>query len=184
MREPATNRVPHWDPDLLMRLAARHRISMIFAVPAQLAMLLNHPEFDPRRLRTLATVVLGARWGWTGDLALKHASHISLVGRTKELILSGGYNIYPVELGEALLAHSDVVECAVFGMPDSTWGELPVAAVVTRRGACDVDAIMAHVAQRAARHKRVRRILFVERTPRTPAGKVKRHVVRRECLGT
>jgi acyl-CoA synthetase (AMP-forming)/AMP-acid ligase II len=279
--------VPRWDPGLVMRLVERHQISMVFAVPAQLAMLLSHPEFDARRLRSLSTMVLGGapaarelieraetampwlacaraygstetghlaaqlksdrestcdglnqpggrleievfkapgvaagegevgevatrgthlmlgyvddpvatvdyfksgeaggRWGWTGDLALKHASHFSLVGRTKDLILSGGYNIYPVELEEALLAHPDIVECAVFGMPDATWGELPVAAVVTRSAARDADAIMAHVAERVARHKRVRRIFFVERIPRTAAGKVQRHIVRRECLGT
>jgi acyl-CoA synthetase (AMP-forming)/AMP-acid ligase II len=278
--------VPRWDPALFMRLAERHGITMVFAVPAQLAMLLSHPEFDAPRLRSLSTVVLGGapaaheliaraeaampwlgcaraygstetghlaaqlksdresaydgvnqpggrleievfkspgvpasegeigevatrgphlmlgyvddptataeyfragelgeRWGWTGDLALKHASHISLVGRSKELILSGGYNIYLVELEEALLAHSDVVECAVFGMPDPTWGELPVAAVVTRSESPDADAIMAHVAARVARHKRVRRIFFVERIPRTPAGKVQRHVLKRRCLG-
>lgn len=277
--------VPHWDPALLMQLVERHRISMIFAVPAQLAMLMNHPEFDSERLRSLTTVVLGGapathdviaraetempwlacaraygstetghlaaqsrpdrerideglnqpggrlqievfmsagvaavegevgevatcgphlmleylddaaataeyfrrgdtdgRWGWTGDLAMKHAGYISLVGRSKDLILSGGYNIYPAELEEALLTHPDVAECAVFGMPDPTWGETAVAAIVTRTEARDADAIMAHVAQRVARHKRVRRIFFVERIPRTPAGKVQRHVLRRECL--
>jgi len=278
--------VPHWDPALLMQLVERHRISMIFAVPTQLAMLLNHPDFDPERLRSLRTVVLGGapasrelieraegampwlacgraygstetghlaaqvksdrdriddglnqpggrlrievfkspgvtahdgevgevatcgshlmleylgdatataeyfrrgdsdgRWGWTGDLAVKRVSCISLVGRSKDMILSGGYNIYPVELEEALLTHPDVAECAVFGMPDPTWGETAVAAVVSRSGAPDADAIMAHVGQRVARHKRVRRILFVDRIPRTPAGKVQRHILKRQCLG-
>jgi fatty-acyl-CoA synthase len=277
---------PRWDPTLLMQLTERHRISMVFAVPAQLALLLNHPDFAPARMKSLTTIVLGGaaaprelieraeaalpwltcaraygstetghlaaqfkrdrervyeglnqpggrleievfkspgvaaaegeigelatrgphlmheylgdpaatveyfrtgdgveRWGWTGDLAMKHAGYFSLVGRSKDVIISGGYNVYPGELEEALLSHRDVGDCAVFAMPDPTWGELPAAAIVAAIAAPDADAIMAHVAERVARHKRVRRIFFVERIPRTPAGKVRRHILRQQCLG-
>ncbi|NJN40576.1 MAG: acyl--CoA ligase [Gammaproteobacteria bacterium] len=123
------------------------------------------------------------RWGWMGDLAMKHAGYITLVGRSKDVIISGGYNVYPVELEEALLSHRDVGDCAVFAMPDSTWGELPVAAVVAASATPDADAIMAHVGEKVPRHKRVRRIFFVDRIPRTPAGKVQRHVLKKQCLG-
>jgi acyl-CoA synthetase (AMP-forming)/AMP-acid ligase II len=125
----------------------------------------------------------GVRWGWMGDLAMKHVGYISLVGRSKDVIISGGYNVYPGELEEALLSHGDVGDCAVFAMPDSTWGELPVAAIVAASATPDAEAIMAHLAEQVARHKRVRRVFFVDRIPRTPAGKVQRHILRQQCLG-
>ncbi len=68
-------------------------------------------------------------------------------------------------------------------MPDSTWGELPAAAIVAARAIPDAEEILAHVAERVARHKRVRKGFFVARIPRTPAGEVQRHLLRRQCLG-
>ena len=122
-------------------------------------------------------------WGWTGDLAVKHkAGYISLTGRVKEMILSGGVNIFPAELEAVLLEHPAVEDAAAFAVPDPTWGELPAAAVVLRKGAdADGEDIMAHVADRVARYKRLRAIVFVDEIPRTPIGKIKRAQLMESC---
>jgi len=68
-------------------------------------------------------------------------------------------------------------------MPDSTWGELPVAAIVAASAAPDAEAIMTHLGAQVVRPKRVRKVFFVARIPRKPAGKVRRHLLRRQCPG-
>ena len=115
-------------------------------------------------------------WGWTGDLGYADEEGIvTLVGRSKELIISGGMNIYPAELEDILTAHPDIAECAAFGVPDDHWGELPAAAVVLRAGAEVSDSeIIEYCAERVARFKRVRFVKFLESLPRTQSGKVKR----------
>jgi acyl-CoA synthetase (AMP-forming)/AMP-acid ligase II len=122
------------------------------------------------------------QWGWMGDLAVKHKGYFSLAGRSKHMILSGALNIFPAELEEILSMHPDVADCAVFGVDDPTWGELPCAAVVPRADAADEEAIKNFVADKVARYKRIRRIYFVDTIPRTAAGKIQVFLVKEKCL--
>ena len=123
----------------------------------------------------------GDGWFHTGDLATRAAdgSH-TIVGRRKELIISGGENIHPAEIEAALALHPDVLECAAFGLPDARWGEAVAVAVVLREGAaCGEDGLREHLAARIARFKLPQRWLFVDQLPKTALGKVQRQALAR-----
>ena len=116
------------------------------------------------------------RGGWlhTGDNArIDEDGYIHLVGRTKQLIKSGGENVYPREVELVLLAHELIVDCAVFGVPDPRWGEAVKAAVVLAPGAMlGLDEIVAWCRQHIAGYKRPRYIELVDAIPRSELGKV------------
>lgn len=117
-------------------------------------------------------------WGWTGDLGrADEDGYITLVGRSREIIISGGFNIHPSEVEAALTSHPAVEDCTVFGVPDERWGEAPVAYVVR---AADISGndLIAHCTDRLARYKRPREIVFVSTIPRTPSGKVQKPLLR------
>ena len=117
-------------------------------------------------------------WGWTGDLAVRNEDDIiSLVGRSKDMIISGGLNVYPEEIERILAELPAVQDCAVFGLPDDTFGELPAAVIVAADGTTAED-IEAACEGLIARHKRPRRIRLVAEIPKSPAGKVLRTVLR------
>ncbi|HSN20841.1 MAG TPA: AMP-binding protein [Usitatibacter sp.] len=112
-------------------------------------------------------------WLWTGDLAsFDEDGFLTLRDRSKDLIVSGGSNIYPREVEEVLLRHERVAECAVVGRPDPEWGESVVAFVVARGeppGTAELDRLcLEHI----ARFKRPREYRFVERLPKNHYGKV------------
>ena len=115
-------------------------------------------------------------WLLTGDLATVDAGgYITLVGRSKEVIISGGVNIYPAQVERAIAAHPDVAEVAVFGVPDDDWGQVPAAAVrATGGGRLTAAAIGDLVAATLDRRARPRHVVFVEDFPRTATGKVRR----------
>jgi fatty-acyl-CoA synthase len=116
-------------------------------------------------------------WFHTGDLATQAADGSwRIVGRAKELIISGGENIHPAEIETPLAAHPAVLECAAFGLPDPDWGEAVAVAVVLRPGAqADDEALRAHLAARLARFKLPRHWLRLDALPKTALGKVQRH---------
>jgi fatty-acyl-CoA synthase len=119
-------------------------------------------------------------WYRTGDIGLRDADGYFWVhDRKKNLIISGGENIYPAEVERVLLEHPDVVECGVIGRPDARWDEVPVAYVIRRAG-CLVDAenLKAHVLTQLARFKVPRDIVFVDDLPRTALGKVQHFMLR------
>jgi fatty-acyl-CoA synthase len=119
-------------------------------------------------------------WYRTGDIGLRDADGYFWVhDRKKNLIISGGENIYPAEVERVLLEHPDVVECGVIGRPDTRWDEVPVAYVIRRAG-CLVDAenLKAHVLTQLARFKVPRDIVFVDDLPRTALGKVQHFMLR------
>ena len=121
-------------------------------------------------------------WGWTGDLGrADEDGYVTLVGRSREIIISGGFNIHPSEVETALTSHPVVEDCAVFGVPDDRWGEAPVGYVVA---GADVSAeeLVAHCTERLARYKRPREIVFVDAIPRTPSGKVRKPLLRNGYL--
>jgi fatty-acyl-CoA synthase len=126
------------------------------------------------------------RDGWyrTGDIGRRDAQGYFWVhDRKKNLIISGGENIYPAEVERVLLEHPDVVECGVIGRPDAKWDEVPVAYVI-RRGDCSLaaqdlkDDLKAHVLTQLARFKVPREFIFVDDLPRTALGKVQHFMLR------
>jgi len=116
----------------------------------------------------------------TGDIGeLDPDGYLRLVGRASDLIITGGYNVYPREVEDAILEHPDVVDAAVVGLPDDTWGETVAAFVVLREGASyDADALAAHVEPRLAAYKRPRRWTPTDALPRNAMGKVRRDALR------
>ena len=112
--------------------------------------------------------------GWlrTGDVGwLREDGLLTLVDRSKDLIISGGYNIYPREVEEVLAAHPGVTEVAVVSRPDAEYGEAVVAYVVAGAGVTDA-ALDAACLARLARYKRPNRVVFVDALPRNAMGKV------------
>jgi fatty-acyl-CoA synthase len=115
-------------------------------------------------------------WFHTGDLARQaQDGSYTIVGRAKDLIISGGENIHPAEIEHVLAQHPAVAECAAFGAPDAQWGEAVAVAVVLREGArADEAALRAHLDGRLARYKLPRRWVFTDALPKTALGKVQR----------
>ena len=120
-------------------------------------------------------------WYRSGDIGLRDANGYFYVhDRKKNLIISGGENIYPAEVERVLLEHPDIVECGVIGRPDPRWDEVPVAYVIRRAGAfVEAEALKAHVLTQLARFKVPRDIVFVDDLPRTALGKVQHFMLRR-----
>ncbi len=119
-------------------------------------------------------------WYRTGDIGRRDADGYFWVHeRKKNLIISGGENIYPAEVERVLLEHPDVVECGVIGRPDPRWDEVPVAYVIRRAGrAVEAEDLRAHVLTQLARFKVPRDIVFVDDLPRTALGKVQHFMLR------
>jgi malonyl-CoA/methylmalonyl-CoA synthetase len=119
-------------------------------------------------------------WFITGDIGQNDADgYLTIVGRSKDLIISGGYNIYPKEI-EALIDDIDgVVESAAFGVPDADFGEsIAVAIVLERDSAVTPDAIMQTIAPLLARYKHPRAIHILQALPRNTMGKVQKNQLR------
>ena len=116
-------------------------------------------------------------WFHTGDIAERaRDGYITLRGRRSDVVISGGFNIYPREIEELLVEHSSVAEAAVVGAPDPVRGEVPVAFVVARPGAApDSDALIAFCRDHLASFKAPRRVVVVERLPRTALGKLQKN---------
>ncbi|AXX31464.1 AMP-binding protein [Actinosynnema pretiosum subsp. pretiosum] len=114
----------------------------------------------------------------TGDLGYVGSDgELVLVDRIKELIKYKGQQVSPVELESVLLKHPGVADAAVVGVPDEEASEIPKGFVVAK-GATTAEELMAYVAERVAPYKKIRRIEFVDRIPRTPVGKVERRALR------
>jgi fatty-acyl-CoA synthase len=127
------------------------------------------------------------RGGWlhTGDLAtVDDEGFLHVAGRVKELIKCGGENIFPAEVERCLLEHPAIAEAAVFGVPDTHWGEIAVAAVVRRPGApLTEEAVVDHVRSRLAGYKKPRAVRFLETLPRTASTRqVQKALLREEWL--
>lgn len=116
----------------------------------------------------------------TGDLARRAADgSYTVVGRAKDMLISGGENIYPAEIENLLVGHPALADCAVIGLPDAQWGEVVVACVVLRaRQEGDNDAVAqelaAFLAGKIARYKLPRRWVMVQALPKTALGKVQK----------
>ena len=120
-------------------------------------------------------------WYRTGDIGLRDDDGYFWVhDRKKNLIISGGENIYPAEVERVLLEHPDVSECGVIGRPDKRWDEVPVAYVIRRKGrVVGAEDLKEHIRSHLARFKVPREIVFVDDLPRTALGKVQHFMLKR-----
>jgi acyl-CoA synthetase (AMP-forming)/AMP-acid ligase II len=119
-------------------------------------------------------------WLYTGDVgSLDEGGYLTLRDRSKDVVISGGSNIYPREVEEALLAHPDVLECGVVGQPDPEWGEVVIAFVVavpdSKLTPHDLDG---YCLDRIARFKRPKRYVFIDALPKNSYGKVLKRELR------
>ena len=116
----------------------------------------------------------------TGDLATEDEDgRITIVGRAKDLIISGGYNIYPKEIEDVLNDMAEVEESAVYGVPHADFGESVIAAIVPTNGAqIDVDALRGTVEAQLARFKHPRDYIVMDALPRNTMGKVQKNILR------
>jgi fatty-acyl-CoA synthase len=146
--------------------------------------LLKAPNLMRRYHRSHETGFDAEGWFHTGDLARVDGDGFhEVVGRSKELIISGGENIHPAEIEQLVAGWPGVADCAVVGVPDEHWGEVPVLAVVQKPGqAVDGAALLASLEGRLARFKHPRRVVVLDALPKTALGKVQRAELARELM--
>jgi acyl-CoA synthetase (AMP-forming)/AMP-acid ligase II len=124
--------------------------------------------------------VLKDGWYHTGDMGtLDDEGYLSVVDRKKDMIISGGENVYPAEVENALYSHPKVADVAVIGVPDAKWGEAVKACVVVKRGEDLSEAeLIAHARTLIAGYKCPKSVDFIEALPRNPSGKILRRELR------
>jgi fatty-acyl-CoA synthase len=132
-----------------------------------------------------AEAIDAARWMHTGDLAtMDEDGYVNIVGRSKEMVIRGGENIYPREIEEFLIGLPEVEDVAVFGVPDRKYGEELVACVRVASGASlDEDAVRSYCRGRIAHFKVPRYVRFVDEFPMTVTGKVQKFKMRDAAVG-
>ena len=131
----------------------------------------------------------GLKDGWfqTGDMGYLDANGcLQIVGRNKDMIISGGENIYPAEIENALATFPGLLECAVVGLPDERWGEVPVLTLVralTAEGSqLSETAVKAHLQAKIARFKLPRLVVFREELPKSALGKVQKPILQQQLM--
>ena len=144
---------------------------------------LRAPNVTPgyfNRPQETAAALTSDGWLRTGDGGyVDEDGYLFLTDRIKDMIVSGGENVYPVEVEEALAQHPDVLEVAVIGVPDERWGETVKALIVSRAGsAVAPEELLAFARERMAGYKLPRSFEFVQSLPRTPTGKVLKRELR------
>ncbi len=134
---------------------------------------------------------LGLQDGWfhSGDLGQRAEDGcITIVGRSKDMIISGGENIYPAEIENQLVTLPGVAENAVVGVADARWGEVPVAVLVRSPDAAgqalSAEAVLGHLQSRIARFKLPRRVVFMDNLPKSALGKVQKPALQALLTGT
>ncbi|OLS99558.1 AMP-dependent synthetase [Pseudonocardia sp. CNS-004] len=133
---------------------------------------LNRPDLTAQTLHD--------GWMWTGDIATWDAdSYVFIVDRAKDMIISGGENIYSVQVEEAVNAHPSVLECAVIGVPDDEWGESVKAFVVLKPDTTATEAEIIETARNLlASYQKPRSVEFVDALPKAPTGKILKRTLR------
>jgi fatty-acyl-CoA synthase len=115
-------------------------------------------------------------WFRTGDLARQdEEGYYWIMGRSKDVIISGGENIYPAELENVLADCPDIAEAAVIGVPDPKWGESALAFIVRKKeSSLDENTVLSLFQDRLARYKHPRRVVFLDSLPKNAMGKVQK----------
>ena len=126
-------------------------------------------------------------WFHTGDMGfLDVQGCLQIVGRNKDMIISGGENIYPAEIENALAAFPGLLECAVVGLPDERWGEVPVLVLVRTSTAAGQNlseaAVKTHLEAQIARFKLPRRVVFLDELPKSALGKVQKSILQKQMM--
>jgi fatty-acyl-CoA synthase len=123
-------------------------------------------------------------WMHTGDLAtMDETGHVRIVGRSKDMIIRGGENVYPREIEEFLHTHPDIADVQVIGVPDERYGEELMAWVIARPGASPTeDAVKQFCRGQIARYKIPRYVKFVDAFPMTITGKVQKYKMRETAI--
>ena len=124
-------------------------------------------------------------WLYSGDIGrLDEDGYLYIVDRIKDLIISGGLNVYPTEVEEILYTHPAVEECAVVGMPHIEYGEAVSAFVKRKQGReCSEKDLIDHCKKHIASFKSPKKIMFVEELPKSPAGKILKREIRKSIPG-
>lgn len=146
---------------------------IIVRSPANMVGYLNRPDLTAQTLRD--------GWMWTGDVATwDEDSYVFIVDRAKDMIISGGENIYSVQVEEAIASHPAVLEVAVIGVPDEEWGETVKGFVVLKPGteATEQD-IIDQARQHLASYQKPRSVEFVSELPKAPTGKILKRELRK-----
>lgn len=151
-----------------------HQVGELWVTGPQVsAGYLNNPQ------ATAEQFVGGGGWLRTGDLGyLDKDGYLFLVGRAKDMLIYKGYNVYPREIEELLIAHTAVRAAAVVGRPDASVGELPVAFVVPANGSIDTESLMKEINAKLLPYKRIREIQLVQEIPVSAAGKILKRELR------
>ena len=113
-------------------------------------------------------------WLYTGDLAVvNEEEYVTIVDRKKDMILTGGENVYSTEVENILYSHPSVLEAAVIGIPDAKWGEAVAAFVVLKPGKTAMEQeIIAHCKKNLAHYKAPKMVQFLDALPKTGSGKI------------
>ncbi|MFI5394980.1 MAG: o-succinylbenzoate--CoA ligase [Candidatus Binatia bacterium] len=146
--------------------------------------LIRGPSVSPGYLNPVGDAQHQDGWFCTGDLGrLDDEGFLYVMGRRDDMIISGGENVYPVEIEAVLQTHPAVAEACVFGVPDERWGTAVAACVRLRPGmTAGADDLTEHVRRHLAHFKAPRHMHFVDDFPRTAAGKIVRHRVQQSAL--
>lgn len=136
-------------------------------------------EYWNRPEATAAAVRDG--WLHTGDVATMDVDgFVTIMDRVKDMLISGGENVYPAEIENVLLGNPKVADAAVIGVPSAKWGESPLAIIVRRDGSLTEAEVIDGCAGRLAPYKMVKAVQFVDEIPRNPSGKVLKRVLREQ----
>jgi acyl-CoA synthetase (AMP-forming)/AMP-acid ligase II len=160
------------DPDTGEEVARGERGELWMRGPKVMQSYLNNPQ---------ATAAMIDPDGWlrSGDIAVvDEDGWFQIVGRIKEIIKHKGFQVFPAELEMILSGHPSVADCAVIGIADEKAGEVPKAFVVPAGDDLDHDSIMQFIAERVAPYKRIRAIEVVHQIPKSPSGRILRHMLR------
>lgn len=172
--------VPHFFTDVrivgpdLTEVGAGVRGEIVVAGPNVMRGYWNQPE-------ATAQALADGTWLRSGDIAVSDQDgYVFVADRVKDVIISGGENIYPAEVENALRGHPDVTDCAVIGVPDEKWGEVGRAVVVLRPGAAHEHEgdLLAFLDGRIARYKIPKSVRFTDGLPRTATGKILKKLLR------
>jgi fatty-acyl-CoA synthase len=149
-------------------------------------LLIRGPHVTPGYWKRLEETAQTIKDGWlhTGDMAKQDdEGYFYIIGRSKDMFISGGENVYPAEVESVMYAHPAVAEAALIGVPHEKWGEVGRAFVVIEKGQTLTEAgLLEFMRQRVARYKLPHAVVFLEQLPKTAIGKIDKKILRSLCL--